>query len=160
MANFNTGLVASFNNGGSFLVGSDTLINYVAGSLEIDNPGPEHVLHMDRGAIMDAYYLGDRPARITVKMVAADLSTTASSLMDKLMPAATTGKPTYFATTFKRPWFRGATAPNGDQATFPNCYCESAPKFKDGGPGGLDEVEFTLICKDPPTPAAMWIAMA
>lgn len=149
MANLNAGTAIRFENGGSILIGSDTLLNIVAGSLEFTISGYEPVLYRDRGVIADPIVGDERPVtgKLSLRYTSpTDTDGVLASIMGALVSTkvknvTATGKLFTFAMTVKIP--DGLGVATGDQYVFAKCYTDGLTVKSSSG-ADTDTIEFSF----------------
>jgi len=149
MANLNAGTAVRFNNGGTILIGADTLLNVMEGSLEYQINGYEAGTYRDRGVLQD-------PIACDEQAVTGKLSLRYTSLLDadsvlasimgalvgtKVKNVTATGKLFTFAMTVKTP--DGLGVATGDQAIFAKCYVDNL-SIKTQAGTETDMIEFSF----------------
>ncbi len=141
MANVNSGLIKRFENGAIVLVGADTLLNIVPGSVVIRHRQRERVPNRDRGVLTDITVGDQRPQEIEFQLwVTPDTDT----LMATMNPAATAGAETFFQLTISEPSYLGAAT--GDRWVFNRCYMPDGFDKQAGGEGqDKDRVTVRLV---------------
>jgi hypothetical protein len=141
MANVNSGAWVRFENSGVVLIGADTLLNIVPGSLRVRERQRERIPNMDRG-VLGAVTLGDqRQQEIEFQIYRVSASNT---FLATMLPAATTGLETYFSLTVKVADYLGAAT--GQQWVWASCYAPDGFEQQAGGRGQeTDRITIRLV---------------
>lgn len=146
MANINSGAPIRFENGGILQLGStpDTVLNLVAGTMEIDIPGREVIQHKDRGQLQSSALVpGDqRPCMIRFNVFYAPNQLAGGAFRQLVKQSITTGIVNTFQVIVKVPDYDGAAT--GDKYVFAKCFLADGEKIKMSSGQNFDHMELEM----------------
>lgn len=149
MANINTGTAVRFDNGGQVLIGADTVLNIVGGTLNFTVPGVMPILYTDRSVLQDPIPGDERPCEGSLDIrytsaFGADAIAAAvhgALVSGKISPiVSATGKLYTFDLTVKV--MDGAGLATGTSYVFAKCFLDPVMSYKAGTE--LDTLSFNF----------------
>lgn len=140
MANINAGPVR-FSNGGTILIGSDTVLNIDEGTLEFEPGLWEAIPYRNSGVLKQPVRSEERATKLRFDVKWGGLIS-AGELWTLITTAGASGLVKTFSVVVK--WLDNAQASTGKSFTFANCYfpSDSKPRIRAGGDGALDIMAF------------------